>query len=84
MAQFIMDSLGREKLFDNAGKKLNQVKLREVAGKAIIVFEKYATNDKAIDSCTIADRSESFINFRREYAATNILADLENREKVFF
>ena len=48
----------------------------------MVVFEQYA--DKLIDSCSIAQTSGCFINFRRAYAATNVPASLESKEKAFF
>jgi hypothetical protein len=84
VAQYIIDTLGREFLFANEGKKLNDIRLEELAGKVIVVFEQYADPDKLIDSCSIAPASGCFINFRRKYAATNILANLQVKEKTFF
>jgi hypothetical protein len=83
-AQFIIETLGNSLVFNNDGKKLNQIKLRDVAGKVVVVFEQYARADKLIDSCSIAPSSGSFINFRREYAATNKLDLLQKREATFF
>ncbi|NCD68439.1 phosphatidylinositol-specific phospholipase C domain-containing protein [Mucilaginibacter agri] len=84
VAQFIVDSLGKDKMFFSSGRKLNEVTLKDVAGKAIITFEEYASADNRIDSCTIAAESKAFINFRREYAATNVLANLVTKERAFF
>ena len=86
VAQYIIDTLGQDLIFANKGKKLDDIKLEELAGKVIIVFEQYATSDKLkrIDSCSIAPSSNCFINFRREYAATNVLNDLLQKEHNFF
>jgi len=84
VAQYIIDTLGREFLFANKGRKLNDIKLQELAGKVIVVFEQYAGADRLIDSCSIAPASGCFINFRREYAATNVVTDLLAKEKLFF
>lgn len=84
VAQYIIDTLGREFIFANNGKKLNDIKLADLAGKVIVVFEQYAGSDKLIDSCSIAPSSDCFINFRREYAATNVLEALKAKEKLFF
>jgi hypothetical protein len=84
VARYIIDTLGRDLIFANKGKKLDDIKLEELAGKVIIVFEQYATPDKLIDSCSIAPSSNCFINFRREYAATNVLNDLLQKEHIFF
>lgn len=84
VAQYIIDTLGRGLIFANNGKKLSDVRLEELAGKVIVVFEQYAGADRLIDSCSIAPASGCFINFRREYAATNVLASLQAKEKEFF
>ncbi|HTI93529.1 MAG TPA: phosphatidylinositol-specific phospholipase C domain-containing protein [Puia sp.] len=86
VARYIIDTLGQDLIFANKGKKLDDIKLEELAGKVIIVFEQYATSDKLklIDSCSIAASSGCFINFRREYAATNLLNDLLQKEHTFF
>jgi len=86
VAKYIIDTLGSEFIFAGKGKKLDDIKLEELAGKVIIVFEQYATSDKLklIDSCSIAPSSDCFINFRREYAATNVLNDLLQKEHTFF
>ena len=84
VARYIIDTLGRGFIFANKGKKLSDIPLEEMAGKVVVVFEQYAGADKLIDSCSIASASGCFINFRREYAATNVLADLTAKEKLFF
>ena len=86
VARYIIDTLGQDLIFANKGKKLDDIRLEELAGKVIIVFEQYATSDKLklIDSCSIAPSSGCFINFRREYAATNLLNDLLQKERIFF
>jgi hypothetical protein len=84
VARYIIDTLGEDLIFAGKGKKLDDIRLEELAGKAIIVFEQYTTPDRLIDSCSIAPASGCFINFRREYAATNVLTDLQSKEKLFF
>lgn len=84
VAQFILDTLGRNMVFANGGKKLADIPLSQLAGKVVVVFEQYASADKMIDSCSIAKSSKCFINFKREYAATNILDNLLLKEKTFF
>jgi len=84
VARFILDTLGRDMVFANGGKKLADIPLTSLAGKVVIVFEQYASADKLIDSCSIATTSKCFINFKREYAATNILDNLLLKQKTFF
>lgn len=82
VASYMIDTLGRDLIFVSKGRKLKDIPLKELAGKVIIVFEQYA--DGVIDSCSIATTSRCFINFKREYAATNNLASLTLKEKNFF
>jgi hypothetical protein len=82
VARYITDSLGKELIFTSMGRKLKDIKLEELAGKAVIVFEQYTGG--LVDSGSIAATSTCFINFKREYAATNNLAYLTTKEKIFF
>jgi hypothetical protein len=84
LAATILTTLGPEHVY-RAGKAVSpRPRLRDLAGKVIISFEGFATPDGSIDSCTIATRSNAFINFRREYAATNKIAKLLASEEQFF
>ena len=60
------------------------IKLRELAGKAIVTFDGYNSPDSLIHSCSTAEISPYFINFRRAYAATNQIDKLISREASFF
>jgi hypothetical protein len=84
VARYIIDTLGRDLVFPANGKRLADVRLKDLAGKVVVVFEQYAEVDKGINSCSIAPLSDCFINFRREYAATNVLANLTSKEAAFF
>jgi len=84
VADSIVKVLGKEMLHTNQGKALDQITLAELAGKVIVTFEHYARSDQGVDSCSIAQSSNCFINFRREYAATNKLVNLVNKQRVFF
>lgn len=83
LASIILKALGPDIVYRNRGD-ISKAPLSELAGKVIITFEGYARPDKSIDSCTIAHRSGSFINFRREYAATNNVDVFLQREEGFF
>ena len=83
-AQTIVDALGREIVFVSNGKKLRDITLKELAGKALITFEKYTFPELGIDSNTMTDNSTAFINYKRKYAATNIFDKLLSAEKDFF
>ncbi len=72
VAAYMIDKLGKDLVYV-INKPLHQTKLADVAGKVIITFEGYTQADKLVDNCTIEPSSNAFINFRRAYAATNVL-----------
>ncbi len=84
VADTILSVLGKDKIYNNQGKNIGDIKLNELAGKVIITFEQYANREKMIDSNSMADRSKTFLNFRRAYAATNQIDKLLAREELFF
>jgi hypothetical protein len=63
---------------------IGQLPLKELAGKVIISFETMENPDDRFPSCSIASTSTAFINFVREYAATNDIKKLVEKEKAFF
>ncbi|RCH54703.1 hypothetical protein DJ568_09425 [Mucilaginibacter hurinus] len=71
-------------LYYEPSKDVSQIKLSELAGKAIVTFEGYALPDKLIDSSSMAKKSKAFLNIRREYAATNKMANLLLKQNTFF
>jgi hypothetical protein len=84
VADTIIQMLGKERIFNNQSKSIDQIKLNDLAGKVIVTFEQYASPDKLIDSNSMADKAKTFLNFRRAYAATNQIAKLLTREELFF
>ncbi|MDN3549289.1 phosphatidylinositol-specific phospholipase C domain-containing protein [Mucilaginibacter aquaedulcis] len=84
VADTIIQMLGKERVFNNQSKSIDQIKLNDLAGKVIVTFEQYASPDKLIDSNSMADKAKTFLNFRRAYAATNQIAKLLTREELFF
>jgi hypothetical protein len=84
VADTIIKVLGKERIFNNQSKSIDQIKLNELAGKVIVTFEQYASPDKLIDSNSMTDKAKTFLNFRRAYAATNQIAKLLTREELFF
>lgn len=80
----IVQTLGADLMYRNSGKNINEVKLNELAGKVVVLFERYVHADRIVDSSAIADASDAFINWRREYAATNDLNKLASAEERFF
>ncbi|MEN0052617.1 MAG: phosphatidylinositol-specific phospholipase C domain-containing protein [Mucilaginibacter sp.] len=84
VADTIIKVLGKERIYNNQSKSIDQIKLNQLAGKVIVTFEQYASADKLIDSNSMADKANTFLNFRRAYAATNQIAKLLTREELFF
>ncbi len=76
--------IGREFIYSNTAAAIGDVPLSQLAGKVVITFETENNNDKLFSSCSIADKSKAFVNFRREYAATNDIKKLLEKEKLFF
>ena len=84
VADYIFSTLGKEHIFNNQSKSIDQIKLNQLAGKVIVTFEQYASADKLIDSNSMADKSKTFLNIRRAYAATNQINKLLAKEELFF
>lgn len=82
VAKFIRDTLGASLLFQAAGRKLSQVPLKDLSGKVLVSFENYS--DAYTSTNTIEKGSDAFINFRREYAATNNISLLQKKQHLFF
>ncbi|WP_298733447.1 hypothetical protein [uncultured Chitinophaga sp.] len=83
IADTLVASLGGH-LFSHSARKLAELQLKDLAGKVIVVFEQRAYHNGTIDSCTIADASGAFINYRRKYAATNDMQKLLAAQLAFF
>lgn len=85
LADSILAMLGRDLVFrKKENEQLHEVKLKDLAGKAVLNFEVYKDPENYINTGTIARRSDAFINFVREYASTNDLKRLLVKEKNFF
>lgn len=80
----LMQWIGADLIYTAGASSFDQVPLSELAGKAILSFEVPENPDRRFPTCSIADQSGSFINFRRAYAATNNLNNLLDKEKAFF
>lgn len=77
--------IGAELLYSAVNtSSIGMVPLKELAGKVIISLETTGGAENKFPSCSIADESAAFINFRRAYAATNDINKLLEREKTFF
>lgn len=84
-AKTIVALLGRDLLFDPGSRPLQDIPLRELAGKVILSFEDKGYADQAVLTNTMTnDMSAAFFNYRRAYAATNIPDSLFAVEKRFF
>jgi hypothetical protein len=80
----IVNVLGKELVFFAGGRPLHTIPLHELAGKVVLTFEHYANAAQGIDSCSTLPSSGSFINFNREYAATNDITKMIARQEAFF
>jgi hypothetical protein len=80
----INNVLDKELMYNNQGKNISQIRLKDIAGKVIITFEGYSSPQKNIDSSSMKIRSNTFLNIRRAYAATNKIDNLLTRQKAFF
>ena len=84
LADTIITRLGNDIIYRHTSARLSTIPLRQLAGKVIITFEHYNRPDGLIDSCTIGEKSGAFINFRREYAATNAAPKFLLKQETFF
>jgi hypothetical protein len=84
VADTIITVLGRDRIYNNQTNDISKIKLKNLAGKVIITFDGYATADRLIDSNTMADKAQTFLNFRRAYAATNLIDKLLAKQEQFF
>lgn len=82
VAKYIVDSLGSPLIFQASGHRLTGIPLKEFAGKVIICFEGFG--NEYVSTNTMEPSSEASLNFRRAYAATNILSRLVSRQTAFF
>ncbi|MFT3826483.1 MAG: hypothetical protein QM731_21360 [Chitinophagaceae bacterium] len=80
----ITKGIGEQFVYRNGTKKLHELTLNELAGKVLVTFEEYTGKNELVGSCSIAPAAETFINFRREYAATNSMKVLLEKEQAFF
>lgn len=84
-AKTITEALGEEKLFRTNGKKLPDITLGDLAGKVLLTFENYSFPEIYVAANSMTEsKSEEFINYRREYAATNQITLLVKAQRAFF
>ncbi len=80
----ISNVLGKQLMYNNQNKNISQIRLKDLAGKVIITFEGYSFPQKNIDSSSMKIKSRTFLNIRREYAATNKIDNLLIKQEAFF
>jgi len=80
----LVKSIGTDLIFPKSTKELSSIPLRELAGKVIITFENYSGSNPYINSNNISGSSPVFMNFRREYAATNDINKMLGKQESFF
>lgn len=84
-AEKISDMLGRENILFVSSRKMGDLRLENLAGKAIVTFEDHAFAEWGIDANTMINQaSDACINYRRCYAATNLLSKLLSAQQDFF
>ncbi|QNK64213.1 hypothetical protein H7F33_06925 [Pedobacter sp. PAMC26386] len=84
LAEKIVNIIGKEHTYMTGDKKLGDIKIADLKGKILLVFETSKFDNPAIVFNTMIDASDGIINFRRAYAATNNLKKLISTESVFF
>jgi hypothetical protein len=84
VADSIVTMLGKDLIYNNKSKSIDQIKLNELSGKVLVAFEKYSYPDMMIDSNSMGDAGKTFLNFRRKYAATNQINTLVAAQEQFF
>ncbi|MBS1975415.1 MAG: hypothetical protein JST13_13775, partial [Bacteroidetes bacterium] len=84
LADSIVAGIGKDIIFKKTSKLLSGLTLKELAGKVIITFENYSGSNDYINSNSIANSSVTFMNFRREYAATNDINKMISKQEAFF
>lgn len=83
-AKVIAGMLGKDKIFYPGARKLEEIPLKELAGKVIVSFEGYSFPAQGVVSNTMNDGSDAFFNYRRRYAATNRKDTLVDAQQKFF
>ncbi len=83
-ASQIAARLGEKYIYDLNGKYLPDTKLSEVTGKVVLLFENNAFPDLKVFGSTAAMQSPATVNFKGEYAKTDNLKSLIEKEQAFF
>lgn len=80
----LLKNIGKDLVYSAGATSIGEVPLSKLAGKVIISFEMENNSDNQFPANSIAAQSKAFINFRREYAATNNIKVLLAKEQQFF
>jgi hypothetical protein len=83
-AKVIINTLGKDRVYDPGNTPLKDIPLKALAGKVLVTFEEHGFPGLGIVANTMTDRSDAFFNYKRAYAATNIPDQLITAEKAFF
>lgn len=85
LAAEVIRMLGKEHVYLGKGKKIEDLAIKSLCGKALLVFEAEDTGVEGIMSNSmISTGSAGALNFRRSYAATNNLNKLLSAQVIFF
>lgn len=84
LADSIISVIGAHYVFRSSGLPIGKIPLKDLAGKVMVTFEHFQDVSLGIDSCTMNALGGAFVNFRREYAATNKLPKLISSQALFF
>jgi hypothetical protein len=84
LADSVTTVIGAPFVFKSASLPIGKVPLKDLAGKVMVTFEHFQDATLGVDSCSINSLGNAFVNFRREYAATNKLPRLTNLQQSFF
>lgn len=84
LADSVTSVIGSPYVYRSTGVPVGKVPLKDLAGKVMVTFEHFAYASLGVDSCSINSLGGAFVNFRREYAATNKLPRLISLQQLFF
>ncbi len=85
LATDIIKTIGKEQVYVLGSRKIQDITIKELAGKALIVFEATDFNHEGITNNAMVNAlSANVLNFRRAYAATNNLNKMIAVQAAFF
>lgn len=84
LAKFLVEGLGESNIVNAVDKNLATLKLKDLKGKILLLFEGAVPSGFPIMTNTMTDQSNAPVNIKRSYAATNNLQKLLVAEKSLF